>query len=77
MSTRKIRFELSPGECQQFDQWVKLQDSKAAKLQGIPFPNYGAAGGAYTFSFTPTSIGTVVKIQNGITKDTLEWVDEF
>lgn len=77
MSLQKIKFELTPGECQDFNRWSKLQDSKAAQLQRLPFPNYGAAGGAYTFSFTPTSIGTVVKIQNGITKETLEWVDEF
>lgn len=38
-------------------------------------PYYGAIGGAYTFIITPTSLGTVVKIEHAVTKETLDLTD--
>jgi hypothetical protein len=35
-------------------------------------PYYGAIGGSDTFSFTPTSIGMVVKVENSYTGDKLD-----
>lgn len=35
----------------------------------------GAIGGRYTYSFTPTSLGTVVKVYDAITKETIDLSD--
>ncbi len=39
--------------------------------QGEPQPYYGAIGGAYMFSFTATSMGEIVKVENGATGDAI------
>lgn len=55
-----------------FLKWEKEQDKKVSEKQGERFPNYGAIGGAYTFSFTPTSIGMIIKATNCVTKETID-----
>lgn len=47
---------------------VEMQkDSERAKLGLTPY--YGASGGAYSYIFTPTSLGLCVAIRNNLTKD--------
>ena len=38
-------------------------------------PYYGAIGGGLTFSFTPTGIGTVVRVTEAITGEVLDLTD--
>jgi hypothetical protein len=38
-------------------------------------PYYGAIGGALTYSFTPTSLGTVVKVKHGFTDAEIDLSD--
>lgn len=51
-SYSQYSFVLSKSQCKLFQEWKKHFD----KL------SMGPIGGSYTFSFTPTSIGTIVKV---------------
>ncbi len=60
--------------------WAKVAEWKAT----LPYPNNvredgmpvgGAIGGRYTYSFTPTGIGTIVKVHDAISKETLDLTD--
>ena len=42
---------------------------------GEPLPYYGAIDGAYTYSFSPTSLGCVVKVRNTVTGDEIDLTD--
>lgn len=71
--------------------WAKKQDAKAVQMQlksgafqdnpmvtaqlHQDVPYYGACGGALTYSFTPTSIGTVLTVTHGVTKEKLDLTD--
>jgi hypothetical protein len=65
-------FKLDDKQSEKFDRWRTEQDEKVATAQGNKIPYYGAIGGAYTFSFTPTTLGTVVTITNGLTNDKID-----
>lgn len=41
--------------------WVKKHTKKKCKV----YKNPGAIGGGMTYSFTPTGLGTIVKVQCG------------
>ena len=58
-------FNLSPEDIVKFSDWRGT----------LPKAETGACGGRYTFSFTPTSIGTVVKIEDGISGEVLDLTD--
>lgn len=62
----------------QLDEWKKAQTAKIREMQNLSDDEplkVGAIGGLYTYSFTPTSIGIVIKATNGITADTLDLSD--
>lgn len=53
-------FELDAKDCAKLDAFLKAHDKKC------PFANphrQGAIGGRLTYSFTPTSLGVVAKVQ--------------
>lgn len=52
--------------------WVEEQDQKVAARQHKKAPYYGASGGAYTYEYTPTSLGVVVKVKNEMTGDAID-----
>lgn len=52
-----------------------LQVVKDSLEGGDPRPYHGAIGGAYTYSFTPTSLGCVVKVRNSMTGDEIDVTD--
>ncbi len=70
-------FDLSDDQNEKLEIWMKDQDDKALKIQierGFlseqwKKPYYGCSGGAYTYSFTPTTLGTIVKVINNVTKE--------
>ncbi|WP_139276575.1 hypothetical protein [Spirulina major] len=47
----------------------RMQDSLE---QGQPFPDYGAIRGAYRYAFTPTTLGTVIKVENVVSGDVID-----
>ena len=74
-------FQLTKEQWEKFEAWKDEQDRKVMESQkgtDLEHPGeayYGAAGGAYTYSFTPTGIGCVVKVTNGATNDTIDLSD--
>lgn len=58
-------FELSMEQLQQFEEWKNAH-------KWVPT---GAVGGRYSFTFTPTGIGTFITITDCITKQTLDVSD--
>jgi hypothetical protein len=68
----RLGFSLSQMQLQKINKWALQQDKKVAEQQGQSYPNYGAIGGGYTYKFTPTSMGIIVKVENSITKEELD-----
>lgn len=73
-------FTVSKEEEKKIRAWMKEQDKKVAERQnniGVfkGCANYGAIGGGYTYCFTPTGIGMIVKVVNGVTKEELDVTD--
>lgn len=62
-------FELTDQQNEIAFQFIKEQDAKVAELQKTLIPYYGASGGAYSYIFTPTSLGLCVSIRNNLTKE--------
>lgn len=58
--------------------WMEGQDKKVVDFQNkknntnYTQPYYGMTGDGYTYSFTPTSIGTFISVKNNATKEELE-----
>jgi hypothetical protein len=70
-----MKFELIQEQWSKFHSWKQEQDKKVQEIQGSDSPCYGAIGGAYTFSFTPTSLGVALVVKNNRTKDELDITD--
>lgn len=51
-----MKFELNEDQTKRYKEW--------AKKVCLPDDQIGAIGGEFTFSFTPTSIGIVVKVHH-------------
>lgn len=80
-------FKLDPNQQKQANEWIKEQNEKVYAQQkeekGRVGDNawtfgkayYGAIGGAITYSFTPTGLGVVIKIQHGVTDEELDLTD--
>lgn len=71
------RFELSPGEMAKLAEWAAEQDAivlERQKERGEEGnrPYYGSIGGELTYSFTPTSLGVITKVEHGVTKNVLD-----
>lgn len=60
-----MKFELSKEQVDELIEWQKRHKTT----------NCGAIGGRYTYSFTPTSVGTIVEVKDAITKDFLDITD--
>jgi hypothetical protein len=57
------KFELTESEQKKLDKWMKKKNLNLYE---------GTIGGRFTYSFTPTSIGTIV-----VVKDAMEQKDEI
>jgi hypothetical protein len=74
-------FSLDEQQRKKFNEWKKEQDEKVKNkqkgthLERLNGPYYGACAGAYTYSFTPTTLGCVVKVTNGLTKEEIDLTD--
>ena len=56
------------------EQVAKL-NAFTAQQEVVTGGRYGAIGGAYTYEFTPTSIGVVVKVRNSVTNAVIDLTD--
>lgn len=61
------RFELDEGEIKKFESWKKKQKKKD--------PSMPTAGERWTFMFTPTGLGTVIKVKDEATDDIIDLTD--
>lgn len=77
-------FTLTPKQDTKIKAWIKRQDAKVKKLQAddpkIPddlkkYAHYGTIGGGFTYSFTGTSLGEIVKVRNSVTKEEIDVTD--
>lgn len=73
-------FQLEWTQSEKLATWKEEQDAKilAKQREQNPeqeLPYYGANGGAYTFSFTPTTLGMCVEVRNNLTKETINLTD--
>lgn len=82
------KFELSEAQIKQFDVWAVGVEQRAAAAQfehaqqnGWAFhypeklPYYGAIGGGYSFTFTPTGIGMACTVTEFITGESIDLTD--
>lgn len=60
---------LSTEQLHELNKWKLEQQKKYMPNQT------GAIGGEYTYSFTPTTLGTVIKVHNDLTKDEIDLTD--
>ena len=75
--------QFSEKQKEKLSEWAKEQDNiilEKQKLSTDPMIRemaksgayYGATGGAFTYSFTPTSLGTVMKVKHGLTNNEID-----
>lgn len=64
-----MKFELSKEQTSKFQSWMVGQISKR---RGVD-----ATGFRFTFSFTPTSIGILIKVKDILTDEEIDLSDEF
>jgi len=78
--SRKMNFQVTPEEYAKIDKWLRetvypailadqKKDPQMAAMhfedeEGYTYPYFGAIGGDLSFTFTPTSIGTVFKVES-------------
>jgi len=63
----QILEEVATGQWENLDIRQHMIDSKT--------PYGGAVGGALTYMFTPTNLGTVVKVEDGFTGEKIDLTD--
>ncbi len=68
-------FSIPTNKIGQINAWQKEQHRKNAERQGRDNPYYGAAGGVFTYEFTPTNLGTVIVIKDGLSGEFLDITD--
>jgi len=63
-----MTFTTTPEQDEKIRDWIHWQEvDKPSKLTAI--------GGRYTYEFTPTGVGIVVKIKDAVTKEALDVSD--
>ena len=77
-----MEFILEHEDIKKVHEWQKRVWSeylaKHPELRDPDFPEYpymGAIGGGTTYSFTPTSLGVIVKVHDALTKEVLDLSD--
>lgn len=70
-------FTLTKDQQSKLSIWKSDQDKKIAEMQKRPEegPYYGASGGAYTYSFTPTTLGCCKVVTNSVTNESIDLSD--
>lgn len=60
-------FRIPNDKLEQVEKWMKEISSK--------YENIGSNGGLFTYSFTPTNLGIVIKIQENVNNQFLDITD--
>jgi hypothetical protein len=83
----EVSYSLSSNQVDKLNEWREGVHLRAAALQesqglrekyakiGASLPYYGTIGGAYTFSFVDTGMGTVCKVRENITGEEIDLSD--
>lgn len=66
-------FTIPENQIKKLEKWMKEQDQKAFQID-IEH-HYGAIGGGYSYTFTPTSIGTFIEVRNVVTGEKIDVSD--
>lgn len=61
-------FSLTEKQIAKINKFIKQEEKKTKG-------EYGTIGGGYTYSFTPTSVGVVIRVQNNVTKKEIDVSD--
>lgn len=64
-------FSLSEKQGEKLAAWQEEQDAEARASEH----HYGASGGAYSYTFTPTTLGVAVVVTNNLTKESIDLTD--
>ena len=72
-----MTFTIDDAQIPRLDAWMAEQRAKMLARGGGKMPYTGAIGGAYTFSFTDTTIGRLVTCKNAVTGDTIDLTGEL
>lgn len=67
-------FSLDKDQSEKLAKWREEQYAKSSKDE-LGHVRVGAIGGAFTYSFTPTTLGCVVKVYNATTKEEIDLTD--
>ena len=83
-----MKFELTPEQVKQVDEWYESLVPKILELQKISlgneysvlttngkYPYYGAIGGGITYQFIPTGLGNICVVREAITQEELNITD--
>ena len=62
-------------EMQRKNSLAEFPDKFLQRLNDKGIPYYGASGGELTYSFTPTSLGMIVSVRHGVTKQEFDFTD--
>jgi len=71
-------FSLTEKQEKKLAEWKLVQDAKVISFEkGTELEHeneayYGTTGGGYTYEFTPTSLGCVIKVINNMTKEEID-----
>lgn len=67
-------FSLTEEQKEKLGQWASEQYKKdAAKAaQNGRLSAYGASGGEFSYTFTPTNLGLIIKVKNNLSGDELD-----
>jgi hypothetical protein len=74
-------FGLDEKQAQKLSAWKEEQHKKVIEKQKgtkVEHPGeayYGCSGGAFTYMFTPTTLGLVTEVKNNLTGETINLTD--
>lgn len=66
-------FDLDDKAWDKITDWVREQDGLITRMGG--YPPDGDIGGSLTYEFTPTAVGTIVKVKHALTNEVLDLTD--
>lgn len=81
-----MKFHVSLNQQKKLAEWLKVLDEKTIQIQkeqmipeeweeltcGGEYPYYGTNGAGVQYIFTPTSLGTVLKVKHLFTKEEID-----
>lgn len=69
-----MKFKLDSKQMEKLSSWKKEQNNIIKKIEK-EMTRSPAAGGYYSYIFTPMSIGLCIQVENNLTKDKIDLTD--